>query len=99
MKSYPLSAKEVGKAAGIGVLTAILLSAIMVSAMKAGVSPMPKPVALVFAQKVLNAELPLPAGLTFHVAWVTLWSVIYVLLFRDRLSFPRALAWRSPCGW
>lgn len=73
--------RQFWKAAGIGVVTAALLSAIMVPAMKMGVSPMPKPVALAFAERLFNRELPLPVGLLFHVAWVTLWSVVYVLLF------------------
>jgi hypothetical protein len=91
MKMHSLSVKEFGKAAGIGMLTAVLLSAIMVTALKTGISPMPKPLALAFAQTLLHTELPLPAGLLFHAAWVTLWSVIYVVLFRDRLTFARAL--------
>lgn len=91
MKLHLLSVKEFGKAAAIGILTAVLLSAIMVTALKTGISPMPKPLALAFADTLLRAELPLPAGLLFHVAWVTAWSVVYVVLFRDRLSFARAL--------
>lgn len=91
MKLHSLSLKEFGKAAGVGVLTAVLLSAIMVTALKTGVSPMPKPLALAFVDTVLRAEVPLPAGLLFHVAWVTAWSAIYVVLFRDRLSLARAL--------
>lgn len=91
MNLHPLSMKESGKAVGIGILTAVLLSAIMVPLLKAGVSPMPKPLAPAFADKLLGTALPLPVGLLFHVAWVTLGSVIYVVLFRDRLSFARAL--------
>lgn len=79
------------KAVGIGVVTAALLSAVMVPAIKMGVSPMPKPVALAFAERLFNRELPLPLGLLFHVAWVTFWSVVYVVLFHERLSFARAL--------
>lgn len=64
----------------------------MVTGLKTGVSPMPAPVALAFAERLLGWDLPLPAGLVFHVAWVTLWSIAYVVLFWDRLSFRRAAA-------
>jgi hypothetical protein len=91
MKLHSLPGKDYAKAVGVGIVTAIVLSAIMVTGLKTGVSPMPKPLALAFASTLLNAKLPLPVGLLFHVAWVTLWSVIYVALFRDRLTFVRAL--------
>lgn len=84
--------RQFWKAVGIGVGTAALLSAIMVPALKAGISPMPKPLALAFAETLFDTKLPLPVGLAFHVAWVTFWSVVYVVLFHDRLSFVRALA-------
>lgn len=84
--------KDVAKAIGIGIVTAVLLSVVAIVGQKTGLSPMPKPLALAFANTLLNASLPLPVGLLFHVAWVTLWSVVYVVLFRDRLTFGRALA-------
>ena len=37
-------------------------------------------------------NLPLPVGLLFHVAWVTFWSVFYMVFFWQRLTFPRAAA-------
>lgn len=74
----------------MGVLASVILSAIMVTALKTGVSPMPAPVALVFAQTLFGTELPMPVGLLFHVAWVTFWSLAYVVLFWERLSFARA---------
>ncbi len=91
MKPRLLPAKDYAKAAGIGLVTGALLSAVMVSALKAGVSPLPAPLGLAFADRLFGAKLPLPAGLGFHLAWVTLWSVAYVALWRDRLSFGRAL--------
>jgi len=91
MKLHSLSAKDYAKAIGVGVATAVVLSAVMITGLRTGVSPMPGPLALVFASTLLNAKLPLPVGLLFHVAWVTLWSVAYVVLFWDRLSFGRAL--------
>jgi hypothetical protein len=86
-----MSPREYLKAGGVGVATAVILSAVMITAMKVGVSPMPKPLAVAFAGTLLNAKVPLPVGLLFHVAWVTLWSVAYVVVFRDRLTLARAL--------
>ncbi len=91
MKLHALTPKETWTAIGIGVVTALLLSAVMVPALRFGVSPLPKPLGLAFAETVLGRELPLPVGLLFHVVYVTLWSVAYVLLFRDRLTFTSAL--------
>lgn len=91
MKLHSLSGKDYAKAIGVGIVTAVVLSAIMVTGLKTGVSPMPKPLALAFATTLFDTKLPLPVGLLFHVAWVTLWSVIYVVLFWDRLTFGRAL--------
>ena len=72
-------------------MTSLLLSAVMVPAFKLGISPMPKPPSLAFAESVFGRALPLPVGLLLHVAYVTAWSVVFIVLFRDRLSFLRAL--------
>jgi hypothetical protein len=90
MRLHRLSGKQYAKAIGVGILTSLILSAIMVTGLKTGVSPLPAPVALVFAQTLLGTKVPLPVGLLFHVAWVTFWSVVYVALFRDDLSLGRA---------
>ena len=45
-----LSAREWAKAFGVGIVNGLLLSAIMVTAFKSGVSPLPKPVGLAFAE-------------------------------------------------
>lgn len=92
MKLHRLSAKHYGKAIGVGILTALILSTLMVTALKTGVSPMPAPVALAFAQMLLGASLPLPVGLLFHVAWVAFWSVFYVVFFWEHLTFARVAA-------
>lgn len=60
-------------------------------AIKFGLSPMPKPLVLAFAETILGRPLPLPVGLLFHVAYVTFWSVAFVVLFRDRLTLRNAL--------
>jgi hypothetical protein len=88
---HSLEGRDLAKAVGVGVATAIVLSIIMVTGLKTGISPMPKPLALAFASTLLGRELPLPVGLLFHLVWVTLWSVLYVKLFWNRLSFSRAL--------
>src|ERR1043166_4054039 len=92
MVLHHLQAKDYLKAIGVGIATSVVLSAIMVTGMKTGVSPMPAPVALAFAARVLGREVPLPVGLLFHVAWVTLWSVACIVLFSDQLSFRRVAA-------
>lgn len=85
-----LSRNELMKAFGVGLATALILSAIMVPALLTGLSPLPKPPSLAFAETLFGTDLPLPVGLLFHVAYVTAWSVIFVALSRDRLTFRRA---------
>jgi hypothetical protein len=98
MQLNRLSKKETLKALGIGVLTAVLLSAIMVPAFKFGIAPMPKQPSLAFAQRLFGENTPLPVGLLFHVAYVTFWSVVYISIFRDRLTFRNAL-WLGLVLW
>lgn len=98
MKLYILSPSEVLKVLGIGILTALLLSAVMVPAFKFGISPMPKPPSLSFAETLLGRDLPLPVGLVFHVAYVTFWAVVYVMFFWNRLTFLNAL-WLGLALW
>ncbi len=98
MRIHRLSTREALKAVGIGVLTALLLSAITVPAFKFGIAPMPKPPSLALAQLLLGANVPVPVGLLFHVAYVTFWAVIYVSLFRDRLSLLNAI-WLGLVLW
>lgn len=98
MTLHPLSAGEFWKATAIGVLTALLLTAIMLPAFKLGIAPMPKMPSLAFAEAVSGHELPLPVGLLFHVAYVAFWSVAYVVLFRGRLTFLNAL-WLALALW
>ncbi len=92
MQFHKLPTTELAKAGGVGVVTALLLTAVMVPAMKFGVSPMPKPLGLAFAETVLGRPLPLPIGLLFHVVYVAFWSIAYVILFRDNLNVTKALA-------
>jgi hypothetical protein len=91
MRLHKLTPTELLKAIGIGIGTALLLSAVMVPALRLGISPLPKPLGLAFAETVLGGPLPLPVGLLFHVAYVTVWSVVYVAMFRNALTFGNAL--------
>ena len=91
MRLYVLPISELAKAGGVGVVTALLLTGVMVPAMKLGLSPMPKPLGLAFAETVLGRALPLPVGLLFHILYVAFWSIAYVSLFRDSLSLTNAL--------
>lgn len=74
------------KGAGVGIVTAVLLSAIMVPAFKSGLAPMPEQPSLAFAETILGRKLPLPVGLLFHAAYVIFWSVVYVVAVRRTLA-------------
>jgi hypothetical protein len=91
MRFHRLTTAELLKAIGIGIATALLLSAVMVPVLRLGISPLPKPLGLAFAETLLGRPLPLPVGLLFHVAYVTFWAVVYVALFRHALTFGNAL--------
>lgn len=90
MKWHSLASREWFRAFAVGIGVSILTAAFMVATTKAGVSPLPKSLGLAFAETVLRRTLPLPVGLLFHTVWVTTFSVIYVVLFRDALTFTRA---------
>ena len=92
MRFHRLPPAELLKAIGIGVATALLLSAVMVPALRLGVSPLPQPLGLAFAETLLGRSLPLPVGLLFHVVYVAFWAVVYVALFRHALTIGNALA-------
>jgi hypothetical protein len=90
MQFYRTGTKNLARAAGVGVATAVILSLIMVPALRLGVSPFPKAPSLAFAQVLFGDGVPLLVGLLFHVAYVTFWSVVYVSVFRQ-LTFRNAL--------
>lgn len=87
-----LTGKDIAKAVGVGILTAVLLSLIMVPAFKAGISPMPKPLGLAFAQTLLG-KVPLPVGLLFHLLWVTTVSALYLAFIQRQPTFGKVLAY------
>lgn len=81
------------RAISIGVAVAVLTAIVMLALTAAGVSPLPKPPSLAFAETLLRRSLPLPVGLPFHAAYVTFWSVIFVRYFPQRnLTTALALA-------
>jgi len=86
-----LSRSDFIKATGVGIVTALILTAIALMMSRSGLTPLPKPPSLAFAETIMGTSLPLPVGLLFHVVYVTGWSVIFVTLFRDQLSYKRAL--------
>lgn len=98
MKIHSLTLMEALKAVGIGILTAVLLSLVMVPAFKLGVAPMPKLPSVAFAELFLGPNVPLPVGLFLHVVYVTFWGLVYVALFRDRLTFLNAV-WLGLALW
>lgn len=91
MQFTNLTAREWGKALALGIANGIALSVIMVTMMKLGASPLPKPLGLAFAETLAGRALPLPVGLLFHLAYVTFWSMAFVAFFRNSLTLRNAL--------
>jgi hypothetical protein len=89
--SHRLSTREWRKAVGVGLATAIILAILNVVTLRIHVSPLPKPLGLAFAETVFGRMLPLPIGLLFHLAWVTFFSIVYVVIWREALTLRNAL--------
>jgi hypothetical protein len=87
MNIKSLTGKDMTKAIVIGVITAIILAVLQIIQGKMGVSPFPKPVSLAFASGLLGKPVPLPLGLLFHVVYVTFWTVVFVAVYRNHLTF------------
>lgn len=79
-----ISMRDAGRAVLIGIGVSLITAVFMIAMTGAGLSPFPKPPSLAFAETVLGRALPLPVGLAFHTAYVTVWSMIFVLLFARR---------------
>lgn len=86
-----LSTREWWKTISVGVATGVFLAVLNLIALKTQVSPLPKPLGLAFAETVFGHSLPLPVGLLFHLAWVTFFSVVYVVLWRNALTLRNAV--------
>jgi hypothetical protein len=98
MKWHMLDTLDWAKAIGVGIIVSTLTAAFMVAGIKSGLSPLPKSLGLAFAETLLGRPLPLPVGLLFHTVWTTAFSTLYVILFRDALTFLRAL-WLAIALW
>ena len=85
-----MTQREWGKAIAVGLINGLLLALIMITLKKSGLSPMPAPLGLAFVDTLTGRHLPLPIGLVFHLAYVTFWTIVFVILFRPRLAFVRA---------
>lgn len=85
-----MTQREWSKAIGLGMINGVLLAVIMIVLKKSGVSPLPVPLGLALADTISGRSLPLPIGLLFHLAYVTVWSVVFVAMFRPQLTFARA---------
>lgn len=90
MNYHHLTPRDWAKTLAIGLGVAILTAVVMQGLALAGISPLPKPLGLAFAQRLLG-DVPLPVGMIFHTAWVMAWVAAYFVLFRDGLTFGRAL--------
>lgn len=91
MQLHSLSTREWGMAFGVGIANGVALSVIMVALMRLGISPLPKPLGLAFAETLAGRTLPLPVGLLFHLAYATFWSMAFVAVFRHNLTLRNAL--------
>jgi hypothetical protein len=98
MRWHLLDGWDWAKAVAVGLAVSILTALFMLAGSKTGLSPLPKPLGLAFAEAVFQTRLPLPVGVLFHTVWVTAFSVLYVVLFRDALTFKRAL-WLAIALW
>jgi len=78
------------RAVAIGLTVAVLTALVMLMLSKSGLSPLPKPLGLAFAETLFGRVLPLPVGLLFHSAYVVFWSLIWLRFFR-RHSLQSAL--------
>ncbi|MGE5271499.1 MAG: hypothetical protein ACM3JG_17700 [Thiohalocapsa sp.] len=87
---HQLSGREWAKAAAAGLAVGVILAVINVIALKSHLSPLPKPLGLAFAETLFGRALPLPVGLLFHLAWVTLAAIAYVAVWRDALTLLNA---------
>jgi hypothetical protein len=98
MRWHALSAGEWLKAVGVGIAVSVLTAVIMMIALRTGASPLPKPLGLAFAETLLARPLPVPVGALFHTVWTTAFSVLYIALFREALTFMRAF-WLAFALW
>lgn len=90
MTFHRITSAEILKGIGIGIAIAVVTAVIMQMLAAAGISPLPKPLGLAFAETVLGTGLPLPVGLLFHTVWIIGWTLAYLILWRDALTLGNA---------
>jgi len=73
-----------GRGIIIGLVIAIITAAMMMIMMNAGALPLPKPLGLAFAERIVGHALPMPVGILFHAAYITFWTVVFVRFFPRR---------------
>lgn len=98
MRLHSLSPSEWVKTLAIGVGVSMLTGVIMLIGLRTGLLPLPKSLGLAFANTLLGTSVSKPVGFLFHTLWVTLFSAVYVVLFRDALTFLRAF-WLAFALW
>lgn len=86
MRLHQMTARGYAMAIGVGVATAMILSLIMLPVYQAGVMPISRPLALAFAQRLFG-DVPFMMGQLFHTLYVTFWSVVYLLVFKQSTLF------------
>lgn len=80
------------KALGLGIVISLILAAVSVAMRQTGMTPLPAPPALLFAETVLaTSPLPPAVGILFHTVWVTGLTAGFIAASRHDLSFVRAL--------
>lgn len=90
MRFHSLAGFTFWKAVIAGAITAVLTAVVGIILISKGIAPFPAPPSLLFAQVFMeNASLPI--GFLFHFAYVVFWSIVFVSLFREKLTFLRAL--------
>lgn len=72
------------KAFGIGVLDAVIITAIMLPLVLSGILGIEQPFAVSFVRAIFGDGAPLPLGLAFHLVYVIFWSTIFVLYLTRR---------------
>ncbi|MDG4812471.1 hypothetical protein P8629_05575 [Hydrogenovibrio sp. 3SP14C1] len=91
-----MTSKDYVVAVAVGIAIAMILSMVMIPAAKFGMSSMPKPLSLAFVQMIFG-EVPALVGILFHIAYVTFWTIVYVVMFKLR-TFLNAL-WLALALW
>jgi hypothetical protein len=90
MQFHSLAGSAFWKAVAAGAITAVLTVGISLVLINTGISPFPAPPSLVFAGLFFASPL-LPVGFLFHFAYVLAFSLVFVSLFREKMTIWNAL--------